>query len=79
MANNRHIIWIDTTSGTWGEVSHSQGELVLVDLDVQAAMDSAAGEHVDANSLVAFLEGASDSEIAEYGHKHGVPVALWNE
>lgn len=76
MANPRHLIWIDTTSGTWGEVVHSQGSLVLVDLDKQAQEDTQAGEHVDATSLVAFLEGASDSEIAEYGLKYGTVPSL---
>lgn len=64
-------IWIDTTSGTWGDVDGSNGRLVIVDLDALAVRDSESGEQVDATSLVAFLEGASDSEIAEFGNEYG--------
>lgn len=71
MSKDRTVIWIDTTSGTWGEVEGSNGRLVIVDLDAQAELDTKAGETVDAQSLIAFLDGASDSEIMEYGVTYG--------
>lgn len=64
-------IWIDTTSGTWGEVLGDNGALMIVDLTKQAAADTAAGEPVDEYSLAAALESMDDSEIAEYGMKYG--------
>lgn len=70
-------IWIDTSNGTWGEVDSDQGRLLIVDLHEQAALDSAAGEPVDAMSLIAALESMSDSAIAEYGDEHGsTPVVI---
>jgi hypothetical protein len=60
-------VWIDTKTGTWGDVD----DLVTVDLTSQAITDSNGGEQVDAESLVAFLDGASDSEITDYGKTYG--------
>lgn len=58
-------IYIDTTTGTWGEASG----LRIVDLDAVAAND---GEDTDAYSYLAFLEsGLSDSEINRFGREHG--------
>jgi hypothetical protein len=72
-----NVIWIDTLSGTWG--SADEGYLVLVDLDQQAALDTLAGEPVDAASLLAYLEDASDSEIAAFGLTYGYPAAILRE
>lgn len=64
-------IWVDTASGTWGEVDGDSGRLLIVDLDKQAADDTAAGEPVDAGSLIAFLESASDDEIVRFADANG--------
>lgn len=63
-------VWIDTTSGTWGEVDG----LRVVDLDQVASVDTTGSPTFDADSLVAFLAGASDQEIAEFGRRNGSPV-----
>lgn len=51
------LVWIDTTSGTWGTVENSQGRLVLVNVD---------------DETLEMLDHASDDAIAEYGIVHGV-------
>jgi hypothetical protein len=66
-------IWIDTASGTWGELESSQGSLVIVDLESQAKIDRDSGfdsDH-DSTSLLAALEDMSDDEIVDYGLRHG--------
>jgi hypothetical protein len=59
-------VWIDTLTGTWGT---NVEDLVIVDLVHQAELDSDPDE--DEYSLLAFLEGASDSEICTFGKNHG--------
>lgn len=49
-------LWIDTTTGTWGEVEHSNGKLVILD----ASLDEARQ-----------LDDMSDSEIADFGLAKG--------
>ena len=66
-------IWVDTASGTWGEVDGDVGRLLIVDLTEQAAADRAGGfdhDH-DEYSLIAALESMSDSEIVQYADKYG--------
>ena len=62
-------IWIDTRTGTWGT---NTDELVIVDLDEVARINSLNGDPVDAWSLIGFLEDSSDQEIAGYGREYGV-------
>lgn len=62
------MIYIDTATGTWGD---AEG-LKLVDLHAVAASDNDAGlRGQDADSYTAFLDGATDSEINEFGQEHG--------
>jgi hypothetical protein len=61
-------IWIDTETGTWGSLPR----LRVVDLADKALHDA----ETDTNSLVAFLDAASDSEIAEFGKNYGNPVQM---
>jgi len=62
-------VWIDTTSGTWGELEHDNGSLVV--LDTEVIWD-------EPGQVEAFLqEDGTDSEIAQFGLIHGrVPVVL---
>jgi hypothetical protein len=53
-------IWIDTTSGTWGAVPG----LVVVELNER-----------NRETVLAYLDDASDSEISEFGLAHGEQVA----
>lgn len=59
-------VWIDTASGTWGDVTH----LRIVDLDNPELHDT----DTDTLSLVAFLEGADDGEISDFGRRYGSTV-----
>ncbi len=63
-------IWVDTASGTWGEVDGDSGRLLIVDLDDAATRVEDDGS-ADAASLLAFLEGASDSEIVNFADREG--------
>lgn len=63
-------IWIDTTTGTWGEVAGDSGRLMIVDLDIYGGFDH---DH-DAYSLLAALDSMDDGEIAQYGRKYGSPA-----
>ena len=56
-------VWIDIRTGTWGD---NFEEIMVVDLDSKELHDA----HTDNYSLLAFLEGASDSEIATFGDKY---------
>lgn len=51
-------IWIDTASGTWGEVDGDAGRLMIVDLD-------------EIGDTVETLESASDFQVAEYADMYG--------
>jgi hypothetical protein len=59
-------VWIDTATGTWGAVD----ELVIVDLDDPELHDP----YTDAVSLEIFLEEATDSEVNDFGRRHGKKV-----
>src|SRR5690242_591749 len=63
-------VWIDVATGTWGVVE----DLRVLDLDQLALEQTQAGEEIDAASLIAFLNVASDSEIIEVGYKDGASV-----
>lgn len=63
-------VWIDTATGTWGAVE----DLRVLDLDLLADDDTQAGEQVDSASFIAFLNGASDSEIMKFGYTNGVSI-----
>lgn len=54
---NPRAVWIDTTSGTWGEVASSNGNLVIVLAD---------------DEDLERLESMSDSEIADFGNSNAV-------
>ena len=58
-------VWIDTKTGTWGT---NVDDLVIVDLEKQAEYDADPDE--DEYSLLAFLEGASDSEIGAFAENY---------
>jgi len=62
-------IWIDTASGTWGELESSSGSLVVLDTD---ALGYEPGQ------AEAFLqEDGTDGEIAQFGRVIGrVPVVM---
>lgn len=61
------LIWIDTATGTWGEVLSSRGQLAYVDLSDPSLHD----EYTDKDSLIAALDSMSDSEIADFGLRYG--------
>jgi hypothetical protein len=58
------LIWIDTTSGTWGDVDGSNGVLVLCQV---------TKEQID------LLEHSSDSEISDFGLAHGLMPTMPEE
>lgn len=68
-------IWIDTTSGTWGEVDGDQGRLMIVDLDEAAARMVADPDHgVDddftGEGLLHDIE-ANDEGLVEFANDYG--------
>lgn len=59
-------IWIDTASGTWGEVDPLTP--VIVDLAAHA-------EETGEDNILATLDEMSDREIQEFGIQYGKPVS----
>lgn len=57
-------IWVDKATGTWGVIE----DLVIIG---RTALDSATP---DTESIVAYLDNCSDSEIVEFAEKYGIPV-----
>ena len=56
-------IWIDTATGTWGEVDGDAGRLLIVDTDAIDVNEAPAG--------MPALEQMSDSEVVEFGDRFG--------
>lgn len=59
-------VWIDTKTGTWGL---GRPDLMVVDLDIQAIIDSEGGmkDH-DGHSLLAAMESMDDGEVIAFAN-----------
>lgn len=70
-------IWVDTASGTWGEVDGDVGRLLIVDLDAVAEKiksdpdHGAHGTDWSGDDLYQELEMENESAVIEFAVEHG--------